>query len=212
MARKGSRHRLVVYTKVIDRLLWFTLAIGMVLIALTLGQYYLPATPAGVILDDVTIWVAGSAGVYALILAVFLILIRMSAYIQPFENHLRLVTPFLRLKIAYRRIRQTSSVEMPHLFPLSRHKRQQAILRSVARYMAVVLDLNGLPLSRTALRLFLSPLFFPDQTARMAFVVPDWMKFSTELENFRSAWQDTQRQADDDPRGALLSSINKSRR
>jgi hypothetical protein len=134
------------------------------------------------------------AGAFALLLAFFLLTIRKFAYVQPFDNHLLLVTPFLRLKIAYRRIRQASSVEMMRLFPLKRYRgRKRAILRRMMKYTAIVLELNGLPLSRGSLEMFLSPLFFPDKSPRIALIVPDWMKFSAELESFRGAWQDSQR-------------------
>jgi hypothetical protein len=60
--------------------------------------------------------------------------------------------------------------------------------------------------------LFLSPLFFPDNSPRIALLVPDWIKFSTNLESYRSAWQDAQKQPDYDPRSAVLASISNSKR
>jgi hypothetical protein len=207
---------LVVYIHVINRWWRAMLGIGIVLLALAGGLYGLPRTMpqvpvAGV--SETTLWLVGGVGVFAILLGIVLVTIRKFAYVQPFENHLRLVTPFLRLKISYRRIRQTSSVSMTSLFPLDRYKgRKRILLRSLMNYTAVVLDLNGLPLSRTALQLYLSPLFFPDKTPRLALLVPDWIKFSTEMESFRGAWLDAQNQPGHDPRSALLASITKSKR
>ncbi len=207
MAHPGHRHQLVLYTHILNRLWRIILGIGIVLICLASGLAFLPGAESWA--TESNLWVVGSVGAFSILLAVFLVTIRKSAYVQPFDNHLRLVTPFLRLKISYRRIRQTSSVEIGRLFSLKRPTRRRAILRSLKASTAIVLDLNGLPLPRLALGLFLSPLFFPDKSARIALFVPDWMKFSTELESYRSAWMDSQRQTGRDPRLALLSSMSK---
>jgi hypothetical protein len=216
MPRAGRRHLLVVYIHVINRWWRALLGIGIIMLALAGGLYglprYMPQVPVARV-SETTLWLVGSVGAFALLLGIALVTIRNFAYVQPFENHLRLVTPFLRLKISYRRIRQTSTVEMTSLFPLEQYKgRKRTILRPLMKYTAVVLDLNGLPLSRTALQLYLSPLFFPDKTPRLALLVPDWIKFSTEMESFRGAWLDAQNQPSHDPRSALLASITKSKR
>ncbi|MBI4731709.1 MAG: hypothetical protein HY781_06205 [Chloroflexi bacterium] len=215
MLHSGGRHRLVLYIHILNRWWRIIFGIGAIMLTLALGLGYLPRFLAENIAYDVpesSVWMVGSVGAFAVLLAIFLVTIRKSAYVQPFDNHLRLVTPFLRLKISYRRIRQASSMEMARLFPLVQYKRKRAILRPLIKSTAIVLDLNGLPLSRTALSLFLSPLFFPDKTPRLALLVPDWIKFSTELESFRSAWMESQRQPEKDPRLALLSSISKAKR
>ena len=51
---------------------------------------------------------------------------------------------------------------------------------------AVVVELNGYPISQTVLRFFLSPFFFKDKTPHFVILVEDWMRFSTELESMRS--------------------------
>lgn len=216
MPRAGRRHLLVVYVHIINRWWRAMLGIGITLLALAAGLYalprFLPQVPVGSV-SQTTLWLVGIVGGLAILLAIFLITIRKFAYVQPFENHLRLVTPFLRLKISYRRIRQTSCVAMTALFPLERYKgRKRAILQPLMKYTAVVLDLNGLPLSRTALQLYLSPLFFPDKTPRLALLVPDWIKFSTDMESFRSAWLDARNQPERDPHAVLLASLTKSKR
>jgi hypothetical protein len=55
-----------------------------------------------------------------------------------------------------------------------------------------------------------SPFFFPDKTPRLAFLVPDWIAFSTELESRRGAWQDFSHQPPDSPNSRLLSSLSKT--
>jgi hypothetical protein len=198
MPRAGHRHLLVLYTHILNRWWRALLLLGLVTLGLAGGLYLTPGWFPSLAFTPVSptiLLVVAGTGVFALLLAFFFLTVRKFAYVQPFDNYLLLVTPFLRLKIAYRRIRQASSVEITRLFPLKRYRgRKRAILRRLMKYnTAIVLELNGLPLSRRSLEMFLSPLFFPDKSPRLALVVPDWMKFSTELESFRSAWQDSQR-------------------
>ncbi len=197
MPRAGRRYLLVLYAYILTRWWKTLLLLGLILLGIAGGAYFFPNRFPGLAIWPISIngllSLAG-AGLFALLVAFFLLTIRKFAYVQPFENYLLLVTPFLRLKISYRRIRQASSVEVPKLFPLHRYRgRKRAILKHLMKYTAIVLELNALPLSRASLGLFLSPLFFPDKSPRIALIVPDWMKFSAELESFRGTWQDNQR-------------------
>ncbi len=117
------------------------------------------------------------------------------------------------MNISYRRILKTSSVEMQHLFPIGRYKGwRQKLLRPLASQTAIVLEMNGWPLPRWVLDLFLSPFFFPDRSARLALLVPKWMEFSMEMESFRSTWLDSQHGPGSSPQSDLLASISKSRK
>jgi hypothetical protein len=161
---------------------------------------------------DWILWPAGGVGTFAVFLAIFLLAIRKSAYVQPFDTHLRLVTPFLRMNISYRRFIQASSADMGRLFSLEDLKGQKrAFLRPLARQTAIVLELQGRPLPRRALNLFLSPFFFPDRTARLALLVPDWIRFSTELESYRSAWLDSVHHPANISQSDLLASLSEKR-
>lgn len=107
------------------------------------------------------LWLAGGVGAFAIFLAIFLVTVRKSAYVQPFDNRLRLVTPFLRMNISYRRFIQASSAEMGRLFSLEDLKGQKrAFLRPLAKHTAIVPELKGWPLPRWAFNLFLSPSSF----------------------------------------------------
>jgi hypothetical protein len=188
----------IVYTYMLNRWWRATLAIGLVLLALAGGlgglPLLLPQYPF-MWVDDWKLWVVGGAGGFAILMTIFLAAIRKSAYVQPFETHLRLVTPFLRLNISYRRFRRTYTAEMHELFPANKVKGQRReIVRPLAGRTVLVIEMNSFPVSGAALRLFLSPLFFPDKTPRLALLVSDWMSFSTEMESLRSTWQDSLRQ------------------
>ncbi len=216
MPHNGRRHRLVLYTHMLTRWWKFSLAIGLILLALAAGLWFLPTRLPEyhiLILPDLTIWAMAGAGGYAVFLAVALITISKFAYVQPCPTHLRLVTPFLRMNISYRRVRQASSVEMQHLFPIFKYKGwRSTLLRPLARQTAIVLQMNGWPLPHWVLGLFLSPFFFPDKTSRLALLVPKWMDFSMEMESFRSAWFDSQHEPAGTPQSELLASLANSSR
>ena len=216
MPRSGHRHHLVLYTYMLNRWWKAILWIGIVLLALAAGLGRLPDILPQyhfLKLSDTILWVTTGAGAYAILLAFFLITIRKSAYVQPFENHIRLVTPLLRMNISYRRIRQASSVDMQNLFPLDKLKGwRRKLLLPLAGQTAIVLEMTGWPLPRWALSLFLSPFFFPDRTPRLALVVSRWMDFSTEMESFRGTWLESLHQPGSNPQSDLLASFSKSKR
>jgi hypothetical protein len=216
MPRSGRHHRLILYTYMLNRWWKYSLGIGVILLVLAVGLRILPSQfPQYHFLleTDLTFWAVAGAGGYAIVLSFFLISVRKSAYVQPSAASLRLITPFLRLNISYRRIRQASSVEMQHLFPYNKYKGwRQKLLRPLSRQTAIVLDMRGWPLPRWVLGLFLSPFFFPDKSSRLALLVPKWMEFSMEMEGFRSTWFEAQHQPDINPQSALLANISRSKR
>ncbi len=216
MARGGRRYRLVLYTYTLNRWWKLLLWIGTLLLLLAAGLSLLPIFfPLVHFLNlaDATLWIVAGAGGFTILLALFLLTIRKSAYIQPFKSYLRLVTPLLRMNISYKRIRQASSVEMQRLFPIERYKGwRRKFLRPLGGQTAIVLDMIGWPLSRWALNLFLSPFFFPDKSPRLALLVPNWMEFSTEMESYRGAWVQNQREMEQAPQYVVLRRLSKRRR
>ena len=128
-----------------------------------------------------------SIGGLCVFLGVILLLTRKSAYIRPFNDHFRLVTPFLRLNISYRRVLRATPVNLGALFPPNTVSKLQAeIIQPVAKMTAIVVELRAYPMSQSILRAFLSPLFFKDKTAHFVILVDDWMKLSSELESMRT--------------------------
>jgi hypothetical protein len=63
----------------------------------------------------------------------------------------------------------------------------QDIFAPLATKTAMVIDLNGYPISPFILRLFLSRFFFKDKTPHLVILVNDWMRFSAELESMRTS-------------------------
>jgi hypothetical protein len=125
-------------------------------------------------------------GCAVILVSLVMLVLRKSAYVRPMSGYLLLATPFLRMKISYRRIRKASTNSIGTLFPPNSVKGlKREIIEPFWSNNAVVLDLTSLPISASALRLFLSPFFFKDKTPHLVILVKDWMRFSTELESFR---------------------------
>jgi hypothetical protein len=205
--KSGRRYLLFVYQYMLDRWWRATLVIGLVLLVLGGLPLLLPRFDFPVA-DNWTLWMLVGAGGFAILLTIFFASIRKSACVQAFSDHLRLVTPFLRLNISYKRIRRTSVAEMGRLFPLKTSStRRRGLLLPLASKTAIILDLTSFPVSQAALRMFLSPLFFPDKTACLALLVPDWLAFSTELESCRSASQDAPHWVTETANSKLLASL-----
>ena len=209
---KGQHHRLVLYTYVINYWWRTILGIGIVLFVLVAILKWLPGLLPGYTPPQLPSWVpmlTGVLGAFAVLVVLFLLVIRKSAYVRPYATHLLLVTPFLRMNISYQRFKQASSAEMGRLFPPENyHGWKRDFLRPLSKQTAIVLELNDWPLPRWVLNLFLSPFFFPDKTVRIALLVPDWIRFSNELESFRSTWLQKILKSGSTPQADLLASFS----
>jgi hypothetical protein len=180
MAKRGRRYPLVLYTHIINR--WWPAIFTLGLFTLLLGW--------GVYIWGYEEWrwvTLASVGGVLIFVGLFLWLIRKSAYVQPNKDYLRLATPLLKLNISYKRIRRTSSSTMASLFPPnSVSKSQLDVIEALSKMTAIVIELNAFPMSPMALRFFLSPFFFKDKTPHFVLLVSDWMRFSAELESYRT--------------------------
>ncbi|RPJ20599.1 MAG: hypothetical protein EHM33_28125 [Chloroflexi bacterium] len=184
MARAGHRYPLLVYRHVVSRWWLAIILIGLGLFALAYYERYID--PMGPFLP----WrwqLAAAVGGLTIMGGIFFWVIRYFAYVQPYPTYLKLVTPFMRINISYKRIKKTTATEMRYLFAfkgLSGAARD--IFELLATKTALVIDLNGYPISPSLLRLFLYRFFFKDKTPHLVILVQDWMRFSSELESMRS--------------------------
>jgi hypothetical protein len=183
MARAGHKYPLVVYRHLVSR--WWTpmIAIGLGMFALAYSEYIDP-------LGRLLLWpwqLPAAVGGLSILVGIFFWAIRYVAYVQPYPNYLKLVTPFLRVNISYKRITKTTATEMRHLFS---YKGMSGWVRDIfsplANNTAVIVELTGYPMSPALLRLFLSRFFFKDKTPHFVILVKDWMRFSSELDSMRS--------------------------
>ncbi len=183
MAKAGKKYPLLIYTRMMDR--WwppiFLIGLGMLALAWWLYQdVYTRLTQPWQWMT-----IAGAGGLCVLASLLILIL-RKSAYVRAYGDHMLLATPFLRMNVSYRRIRRTTSATMGMLFPTGKMSfLKRDTIEPLLRLTAVVVELNALPIARPTLRLFLSPFFFKDDTPHLVLLVKNWMSFSTELESLR---------------------------
>lgn len=188
--RKGKRYPLLMYRRTLDRL-WPSLMLsGAILLALwvwaVLGKTEL--IPPGE-----APWLLFSGGVLA-VLGIVFILLRYAAYVQPHSDHLRVVTPFLQMRISYRRIHSVHPADVNSLFPPNQISwSMRSYLEPFFGQTAVVVELNGYPLPFAVLRLFLARTMFYRHTKGLVFIVPDWMEFSTDLDTLRTTWLEKQK-------------------
>ena len=184
MARAGHRYPLIVYRHMLNRWWPALFAMGLGMFALAYTEYIDP-------IAQFLSWrwqLAAGVGILAILVGVFFLVIKQIAYVQPLPGHLKLVTPFMRINISYKRFKRTTTTEMRYLFP---HKSlsgwMQDIFSPLATRTALVIDLNGYPISPVVLRLFLSRFFLKDKTPHLVILVKDWLRFSSELESIRTA-------------------------
>jgi hypothetical protein len=194
MAQGGRRYRLLLYEYMLNRwwpmTFWTATAIFINVGVLWGAELYFK-NPAENPLP--TLSMAGrvimlAVGVICLLFTILLLIARKMAYVQLFNDYLRLATPFLRLNISYKRIQRITTAQVFSLFPpksLSGWNRE--LIAPISGNTAIVIHLTSYPLPRISMRLFLSPFFFYDKTSHFVLVVSDWMAFSTELDSRRVA-------------------------
>jgi len=193
MAKGRRKYRLLLYRYILDRWWPATLTLA-VIIFLNVGvlwgaQWYfaVPAENPLPVLSDIGGYIMIGVGCAALLLTFFLLIVRGGAYVQLFDTHLRLATPFLRTHISYKRIHRTTTAQVATLFPPGKYRgRKREIIEPLAAETAIVVHLTSYPLPRAALALFLSSFFFFDKTPHLVLIVDDWMNFSIELDSRRS--------------------------
>jgi uncharacterized membrane protein SirB2 len=195
--RKGHRYILLVYRQAMDRLWHITLPFAIIMLVFhqVTGRYwplvgFLPAIPSPY---DAILFITG---IITLVFTLFAWVARSMAYIQARENHLRLVTPFLVVKISYRRVRSIHPSNLVQLFPPQEQRGTQR--RNLERFYgmtALVMELYGYPMSPRTLRLVLGSAIMAPETTGFVLLVPDWMALSTEIESFMGTWRQAQSQA-----------------
>ena len=110
MAKGGRRYPLVIYTHMIDRWWPVIFVLGLGLLGLSWALYSWG-------FEQWRWLTTASLGALNIFLGLLFLILRKSAYVQPFSDHLKLATPFLRLNISYKRFFRASSANFGALFP-----------------------------------------------------------------------------------------------
>ena len=211
--KKGHRYPLLVYRMTMDRMWRIALPFLVIMILMRLASArnipgvgfipYLGSAREGLLMFTIV-----ALGVFT----VFVLIFRSSAYVQPMGSYLLLSTPFLRLKISYRRIMSVRPSDIAYIFTGDK-KRQAAgkVLKPFFGLTGVALEMKGYPLSRSFLSLMLGKWIFLPYTDGFLLVVSDWMALSTEIDSYRSSWLQglAAKQRGVPPSYALLQSLRK---
>ena len=180
----GKKHPLLFYRHTMARLWRMSI---MADIVLWITWWFLGPGLSTLISDF--IWYGAAV---ILVIAIFARLARNMGYVQAKADHLLLATPFLRLKVSYRRVVSARPKEFVQLF--SPKRMSWADKRFAEPYFGktiLAVILNGYPLPPAILKLFLSKFFFhPQERAGFILVTPDWMALSTEIDSYKSSWRE----------------------
>lgn len=189
--RPGKKQPLMIYQRFISRLWPATLTLGGILLGLWALSFY-----AGVQVLEAgeEIWFAYAA-IACLLFTLLALLARRGAYVQTRLNHLRLITPFFWLRVSYSRIIRAYVTAFNQLFPPSQATwAQRRFLEPFYGRTVLVVEMQGYPMPRLILHLFLSRYIFASRPGRLILVVDDWMGLSVEIDSYLAAWRQAQAQ------------------
>lgn len=190
MAKGGRKHKLLIYKLMINRWWPATLTLAIITLGWAGGSwatdYFFGDQNPIPKLEELPFYLLIGAGVMNLFFTFLLISVRDSAHVQLFPGYLRLVTPFFRFNVSFKRIIRISNSEVAALFPTKKISSWRAeIIEPLAAHTATVIHLKSYPISRFWLKTFLSPFFFSDNTPHLVLILDDWMRFNAEFDSVR---------------------------
>ncbi len=195
--KAGTRHPLLIYRAIWERL-WFPTILMGLLLGFLWWQAGVSTFPIITSADNP--WVLLTA-VILLGIGILAFFARFLSYVQTQPGHVLLATPLLRLNIAYPRMRSVRPVKFRQLFPPGEQSwATRQFLKPFYGRTAVVVALSNYPLSPRLLRLFLPRQFFLPQSTGFVFVVEDWMKLSAEIDSAHQEWREASRRQRQQPR------------
>ncbi len=179
LPKKGARHPLLLYRRTMDRVSEYTLILALFL-GVAGGWPLLKETYIWGINSN--IWLLGTA-LLSFAIGIFAFLTRTVAYVQVTDNTINVVTPFIRMKISFRRIQSFHPVLIQQVFPPEQLSwAERSYLSAFTGKTALMLELHGYPINPAILRIFWTAQMFSPQSPGLVLLVPDWMKLSTEFE------------------------------
>ena len=165
MPRKPKRYPLLLYERMLKR--WISATFWLAVFVTGFGAaawFYAPQ------FSDFNIYLLLGAGAFAFLVTLILFLIRKSAYLQLYPDYLRIVTPFMRVKVNYKSIKRTNPAEMGNLFSMKKVRgMRREIVAPFMKHTAIVLNLSAYPMAPWILRCFSLVLFLHPQGQNTAF-------------------------------------------
>ncbi|OGO33587.1 MAG: hypothetical protein A2Z16_08790 [Chloroflexi bacterium RBG_16_54_18] len=181
----GKKQSLLMYRRTVDRLFFATLLLGLLLMAV----WFFPLLGGVGFISQGTQSIISVSAVVVLTLSMFSYLARFRAYVQVKQSHLSVVTPLIHLNISFQRLRSAHPALIQQLFPARESSwARRSFLRPFYGKTAIVVELKGYPLNPALLRLFFTKEMFFPQNKGFVILIPDWMKFSTELDSMHGKW------------------------
>lgn len=188
--KAGTRHSLLFYRRTMDRVFSSSSFVAIVLLVLLAWSELQPPGPLG---EKNVVWLTAGFLV-TLLISLFAFISRWMAYTQAHNDHLRIVTPFLNLKISYRRIRRIHPTLVQQVFSKeSARWAETSFLEPFYGKTALIIEVNSYPMSPMLLRFFLPRFIFSPLSSGFVLLVPDWMKFSTEIDSLYGNWLQNQK-------------------
>lgn len=185
-AKPGKRYPFLMYRRTMDRVWGITLMLGLALLALWwYGPGFTRLYRTGWVDSMILVGWLVAFGVSAI--AFFG---RYLSYVQPNADHLVVRTPFIKLKVSYKRIIEVRSSDFHKIFdPETFSWAEVNYLDPFIGDTAVVVALREYPLPINFLKFFFPKFFFSPRDKGLIIMVPDWMAFSLELDSRYSSYQ-----------------------
>lgn len=130
----------------------------------------------------------------SMLIALYGLLARRT-HVSCHKNNFVIHTPFYPVAFSYQRIALVRPVDFKSIFPPQQEKNtRRRFYRDIWGKTVVVVSLNGYPLPKWWLRIWVHPyLMHPKETA-VVLPVEDWMRFSRHLETLSTTWRETRRE------------------
>jgi hypothetical protein len=183
--KPGDRHPLLLYRRTMGRVWKSTFILGLVMGIVGWFSMIKVTTIMGI---SSNIWLIAIAAL-AFGVSAFAFLARYLAYVRVYPSYFSVVMPFLRFRISFRRIRSVHPVLLQQVFPKNEASwAQRNYLQPFYGKTVLVMELRGFPVNPALLKIFLPAQMFSPRSKGFVFIVPDWMKLSTELDSARGTW------------------------
>ncbi|MBI3159719.1 MAG: hypothetical protein HYZ26_09000 [Chloroflexi bacterium] len=194
-ARKvGKKHTILFYKHSMDRVWRSMLVLSLLLVPVWFFAPGLLGIPKGSLADNALM----GAMIVALIGALFTFFVRNMAYVQVKTDHVLIATPFLKLKISFRRMRSIRSMELSQMYDYRRLSwADRRFLRPYFGKTILTIVVKNYPLSMGTMKLFLPKFMFNPMDKGFVLLVKDWMTLSTEFDTLIGSFRESLR---DNPR------------